>query len=57
MMEGRPGHCGAVAALPGYELLSNIDMFNIHILIYFSGHDILLLIQVKVLHCWLKPDV
>lgn len=56
MMEGHPGHCGAVAALPGYELLSNIDMFNIHILIYFSGHDILLLIQVKVLHCWLKPD-
>ena len=55
-MEGHPGHSGAVAALPGYELLSNIGMFNIHILIYFSGHDVLIFIQVKGLLCCLKPD-
>lgn len=43
------GHSGTVAALPGYELLSNTDMFIIHILIYFSGHDILIFIQVNTL--------
>lgn len=56
IMEGHPGHSGAVVALPGYELLSNIDMFNIHTLIHFSGHDVLVFIQVKDLHCWLTPD-
>lgn len=55
-MEGHPGHSGTVAALPGYELLFNIDTFNSPILIYFSGHDVLILMQVKDLHCWLKPD-
>jgi len=54
-MEGHPGHSGAAAALPRYELLSNVEILNTQILIYFSGHDVLIFIQVKGLLRWLKP--
>lgn len=56
VVEGHPGHSGAEGDLPGYGLFSNIDTLNTHLLVHFSGHDVLIFIQVKGLRCWLKPD-